>query len=331
VRHDLVAAGEAAIEAYFVTSNLIRRQLSPLGRARCIRRLMEVEKSQFTSNYNWWDRDELKQRVGKAMGMSARNISRYLLVLDAPIEVQHALDRGEIKLIDAGKVALLGAAVPGRCPPRKPKAQWLIGSGNGPLSQNSRGNLLKSKEIVMPKKKARPARERRADARAANGQAVSPNVPTLVLCALYQLLCNLQRIEPSIRRTTDRRYALLIGSKNPKACIRGIRRVVVPTERRLMFGTYFEEEGTVDGGIDVKTCRLRERSHFGDEKMLDELIRSIAVFGHRPERYFSDAIAAISALNDPRFTGCSDYLEERDACDVLDEIADRVCEQALAS
>lgn len=111
VRHDLVAAGEAAIEAYFVTSNLIRRQLTPLARARCIRRLLEVETGTATRHQNCWDRDELKRRVGQAMGMSARNVSRYLLVLDAPIEVQHALDRGEIKLTDAGKVAMLAATV----------------------------------------------------------------------------------------------------------------------------------------------------------------------------------------------------------------------------
>lgn len=108
VRHDLAAAGTEAIEAYFVTSNLIRRQLTPLGRARCIRRLMEVDVGSSAADFLWNNREELKQRVGKAMGMSTRSVSRYLLALEAPIEVQQALDRGDIKLIDAGKVAMLG-------------------------------------------------------------------------------------------------------------------------------------------------------------------------------------------------------------------------------
>src|SRR5437763_1950535 len=37
VRHDLAAAGPAAVETHFIESNLIRRQLGTLARARCLR------------------------------------------------------------------------------------------------------------------------------------------------------------------------------------------------------------------------------------------------------------------------------------------------------
>ena len=43
VRFDLEEKGDAAVEAHFLGDNLYRRQLSPLNRARCIRRLMEIE------------------------------------------------------------------------------------------------------------------------------------------------------------------------------------------------------------------------------------------------------------------------------------------------
>lgn len=111
VRHDLGAAGPAAVENYFITSNFLRRQLSPLGKARCIRRLMEVEQGCTSDRFNCFNREELKTRLGAAIGMSPRNICRYLLVLEAPTEVQRAFDAGELKLIDAGRVALLGKEV----------------------------------------------------------------------------------------------------------------------------------------------------------------------------------------------------------------------------
>src|SRR5262245_10706578 len=43
VRTDLEAAGEAAIETLFLSDNLLRRHLSPLARAKCIKELVELE------------------------------------------------------------------------------------------------------------------------------------------------------------------------------------------------------------------------------------------------------------------------------------------------
>lgn len=109
VRHDLAKAGEAAAEEYFIKSNFLRRQLSPLGKARCIQRRMEIAEGCSAQKLMWLKRDELKQQIGDQMGLSARSVNRYLSVLATPVEVQHAFDAGLVKLTDAGRVAMLPA------------------------------------------------------------------------------------------------------------------------------------------------------------------------------------------------------------------------------
>jgi ParB/RepB/Spo0J family partition protein len=102
VRHDLADAGSEAIETYFIGDNLHRRQLSPLGRARCIQAMIEADPQ------HRWDRDDhVKTEIGKRLGISTRTINRYLLVLAAPAEIQQAFDVGEITLVNAGRIALL--------------------------------------------------------------------------------------------------------------------------------------------------------------------------------------------------------------------------------
>jgi ParB-like chromosome segregation protein Spo0J len=107
VLHDLAEAGPEAIETHLIVDNLIRRQLSPLGLARCIRRMVEVEQHRRAGDLRWERKEALKKKIADRMHMSSRNVNRYLLSLEAPIVVQHALDRGEIQLTTAGKVALL--------------------------------------------------------------------------------------------------------------------------------------------------------------------------------------------------------------------------------
>jgi ParB family chromosome partitioning protein len=110
VRHDLAAGGETAIEEHFIEDNFVRRQLSPLARAKCIKRLMELEAGREAGRFGFGKKEELKKRIAARMGLSARSVSRYLLLLDAPAAVQRVFDRGLITLIVAGKVALLPKA-----------------------------------------------------------------------------------------------------------------------------------------------------------------------------------------------------------------------------
>ena len=107
VRHDLAAQGEAAVETHFVEDNFERRQLSPLARAKCIRRLMELEVGKNDFSYDVKNKEALKSRVAKRMKLSLRSVNRYLLLLDTPHVIQEAFERGELPLTLAGKVALL--------------------------------------------------------------------------------------------------------------------------------------------------------------------------------------------------------------------------------
>lgn len=100
----LGGADSAAVEERFYEDNLHRRHLSPLARARCIGRLMEIETGRPSARLG----DALKDRIARRLGLSARSVNRYLLVLRAPPEVQAAYDRGDLTITRAGRVALLG-------------------------------------------------------------------------------------------------------------------------------------------------------------------------------------------------------------------------------
>ena len=107
VRHDLAGAGEAAVEELFVADNLFRRQLGPLARARCMRRLMELKTGDKAWGLNGAQRENLKTEIGRQLGLSLRSVNRYLLILGTPPAVQAAFDRVELSLTVAGRVALL--------------------------------------------------------------------------------------------------------------------------------------------------------------------------------------------------------------------------------
>jgi ParB family chromosome partitioning protein len=107
VRRDLAAAGDAAVEDHFIRDNLVRRQLTQLGRARCIRRLVEIETGSRAANMVWFEKEKLKTAISTQLGMSLRTVNRLLLLLEAPLAVQQACDRGEVPLTIAGRVALL--------------------------------------------------------------------------------------------------------------------------------------------------------------------------------------------------------------------------------
>lgn len=107
VRYDLESAGAAAVEEEFIKDNFVRRQLSPLARARCIQRLMEIEEGRAPGMGYVIDREELQARIGAQMGLCPRSVRRHLLVMQTIIDIQKAYDRGEITLADAGKLAAL--------------------------------------------------------------------------------------------------------------------------------------------------------------------------------------------------------------------------------
>jgi hypothetical protein len=68
---------------------------------------LPIEAGREAGRFALRQKEALKAEVARRLGLSPRNVNRYLLLLDAPAPVQQAFDRGDLSLTDAGKVALL--------------------------------------------------------------------------------------------------------------------------------------------------------------------------------------------------------------------------------
>ena len=108
VRYDLAEADATEIEREFLEDNKDRRQLDALAKARVALRLFEIEQGKGRGKLSRCDDGEARDRVGRAIGMSGRNLQRYFLILKAPVDVQNAFRSQKLTLVEAGKVALLG-------------------------------------------------------------------------------------------------------------------------------------------------------------------------------------------------------------------------------
>jgi len=102
VREDLGEAGSAASEERLLEENLNRRQLSRLGQARLYCRLRELAKDQGRKEVG-----PLRDVLAKRFDVTGRTLERWVKVLDAPVEVQQAVDRGELSMTQGIQVAKL--------------------------------------------------------------------------------------------------------------------------------------------------------------------------------------------------------------------------------
>ncbi len=98
VRTDLESKGKSAVEAYFFSSNLNRRQLDPVKKARLCKALYELQDPNPNSG------DLCADYIGERLGISGRTLSRHMRVLQTPQEVQDAYSAGHLSLVLAGKV-----------------------------------------------------------------------------------------------------------------------------------------------------------------------------------------------------------------------------------
>ena len=107
VRHDLRSATRADVDKLFLTDNVARRQQDRLGQARAAVRLFQIER-ELRGRSALRDplrNGEVRDRVGQIVDMSGRNLSRYLNVLAAPVEVQDAFQAKRVTLVTAAKVS----------------------------------------------------------------------------------------------------------------------------------------------------------------------------------------------------------------------------------
>jgi ParB-like chromosome segregation protein Spo0J len=107
VREDLKDADEQTVTAAFLGFNLLRRQLHPLDKARVVQQLFVAKAGVPLNDLDMWKRGELRDRIGESLGMSGRNLDRYLRVLETPLEIQHAVRDRRLKLVPASRIALL--------------------------------------------------------------------------------------------------------------------------------------------------------------------------------------------------------------------------------
>ena len=94
IRHDLEAQGKNAVERRLVQDNVGRRQLTKLERAHAFRRL----KQGFVPVPGEGD---LRDQLGKLLGVSGKTLERLEKVLDLPVELRNAFDDGKISATEA--------------------------------------------------------------------------------------------------------------------------------------------------------------------------------------------------------------------------------------
>jgi ParB family chromosome partitioning protein len=110
VRHDLQGQGEDAAEEALLEDNLCRRQLDPIEKAHGLKRLKELWSRRPNQERGGLARGDFRDYLGSEFRMSGRSVDRLLRLLQAPVEVQHAVSDGRLAAGLAEKVAGLPPA-----------------------------------------------------------------------------------------------------------------------------------------------------------------------------------------------------------------------------
>ena len=103
VRHDLAKAGADAVVERLIRTNLHRRQLTPLGKARCYRDLKTSCRA--NQRLSSTAKGDLRDQLGKMFHESGRSLDRKLQLLDLPLVLQKAFEDGQLPLTVATRIA----------------------------------------------------------------------------------------------------------------------------------------------------------------------------------------------------------------------------------
>jgi hypothetical protein len=140
VRDDLKDADAATVEAEFLKYNYTRRQLHPLDKARIAQRLYLLERRRKTvSSLSSTEAPAMRDRVGKALNMSGRNLDRYLRVLETPLAVQNAVRDRRLTLVLGARIASL-----------KKTAQEEIANDIGGATDSEQITEIVSRYLTLP-------------------------------------------------------------------------------------------------------------------------------------------------------------------------------------
>jgi ParB family chromosome partitioning protein len=110
VRHDLAKRGKDAVLQHLIADNLVRRHLSLLDRARCIRALVDVEKDSCRDWVGEVSEAAVQAKIAKQLGVSLKTVQRYCHAANTPMAVQQACDRGDLPLVTVCQVGQLAKA-----------------------------------------------------------------------------------------------------------------------------------------------------------------------------------------------------------------------------
>ena len=113
VRQDLAERGVAWVEERLISDNLQRRQLDPLDKARCYKRLRDLMQKQRTSGQRdmpVWQKGTLRDFIGTMLGCSGKKLDRLVKILDAPPDIQRAYQEGKLRQVDAERVGRMPQA-----------------------------------------------------------------------------------------------------------------------------------------------------------------------------------------------------------------------------
>jgi hypothetical protein len=107
VRHDLKNRRDA--EARMIQANETRRQLHPLDRIRLAQRSLELEHNIRPGNLSPGLQQTLIWGLSEKLGMTRRNVRRWLSVARAPMAIQKAVQEGKVTLVAAEGVSRMDA------------------------------------------------------------------------------------------------------------------------------------------------------------------------------------------------------------------------------
>lgn len=111
VRYDLAVAPLEQFEREFLAANQHRRHLDTLAKARAALRLYELSRKHPERKLCGSEVEDARDAVGRAIGMSGRNLQRSWNVLRTPSAVQEAFRRGELSLVDAAPIGCMPVEV----------------------------------------------------------------------------------------------------------------------------------------------------------------------------------------------------------------------------
>lgn len=92
-----------AIDESFVLSNLMRRHLDPVAKAKAIQALVEIERRRSGAKQDIESTGDLRDRIAKQIGahVSGRTVDRLLQLLRLPNEIRRAVSAGELPMTKA--------------------------------------------------------------------------------------------------------------------------------------------------------------------------------------------------------------------------------------